>query len=375
MSDSSRFSSKTGARIISLEGLSAEQIREHRGIQQAAEILRNDGLVAFPTETVYGLGANALSLEAVAAIYRAKDRPGDNPSIVHIAALSDLGKVAPIEDERIFDLLEQFWPGPLTVILPAGDSPIAAVSFSGLRTVAVRMPDHPVALELIKRTGLPIAAPSANRSGRPSPTSASHVAAELGSAIPLILDGGRCQVGLESTVLDLSGEAPTIVRPGRIGVAELAEKMGTEVLLPETSSSPRSPGTRYAHYQPSVPVVSFFNWQQNTPTSLAPLLEHLGLLARLELSDLAFIGPDPRDIEVGAIRLRLSDGELAHHLYSDLWELERLGPRLIVIYAQRPSTAVQDRLRRCSRCVIDVSGETSSLGAEAANTILASLGL
>ena len=210
--------------------------------------------MAFPTETVYGLGANALDAQAVGKIFTAKGRPADNPLIVHVAApeaAEELCHVTP-EARR---LMTAFWPGPLTLLLPKKPV-IPAVTNAGLQSVAVRMPDHPVALGLLKACGLPIAAPSANRSGRPSPTTAQHVLEDLGGMIPLILDGGPCKVGLESTVLNLAGEHPAIVRPGGI-TPEMLRAVLPDVQVDDAVMRPLrsgevavSPGMRHRHYAP-----------------------------------------------------------------------------------------------------------------------------
>ena len=188
-------------------------------LNEAAELLRQGQLVAFPTETVYGLGANALDPRAVLSIFAAKGRPADNPLIVHVwnrAQLADICRVTPLAEK----LMDAFWPGPLTLLLERTKAVPDCVT-AGLPTVAVRMPSHPVAAEMLRRCGLPIAAPSANLSGKPSPTTAQHVYNDMRGRVPLILDGGACDVGLESTVLDISHERPCILRPGGVTQAML----------------------------------------------------------------------------------------------------------------------------------------------------------
>jgi len=228
-------------------------------IAEAAEIIRAGGLVAFPTETVYGLGANALDPEAIKAIFRAKGRPADNPLIVHLAEISqvyDLAEDITVPAQRV---MEVFWPGPLTLVLPKKTTVPREVT-AGLNTVAVRMPDHPVALELIRSAGVPVAAPSANSSGKPSPTTAHHVLEDLDGKIDAVVDGGVCRVGLESTVLDMTAEPPVILRPGGITrediegvigyVAFDSGSVGTEV-----TEVPKSPGMKYTHYSPRAEVI------------------------------------------------------------------------------------------------------------------------
>lgn len=183
-------------------------------IEQAALLLRQNEVVAFPTETVYGLGANAKETEAVKKIYEAKGRPSDNPLIVHIADVQQLHEFAQIENEKVTALMDAFWPGALTIVLPCKPGTLSKQVTAGLTTVGVRMPDHPVALELIRAAGLPIAAPSANRSGKPSPTLADHVASDLDGKIAGIVDGGSTGIGVESTVVSCVNEIPVILRPG-----------------------------------------------------------------------------------------------------------------------------------------------------------------
>jgi len=222
-------------------------------IAQAAEIIRYGGLVAFPTETVYGLGANALDSAAVAGIFRAKGRPGDNPLIVHIADLGQLFMVADELPARAQNLVSLFWPGPLTLVLPKKPQVPAEVT-AGLNTVAVRMPSHPVALALIRAAKVPLAAPSANRSGAPSPTTASHVITDLDGLIHAVLDGGPADIGLESTVLDVVADPPLILRPGGVTAEQLEEALQGPVSFEpsccEPAQSPRSPGMKYTHYAP-----------------------------------------------------------------------------------------------------------------------------
>ncbi len=224
-------------------------------IKEAAEIIRGGGIVSFPTETVYGLGANALDGVAVAKIFAAKNRPAINPVIIHVAKREDAEKFVDV-NATARGLMQAFWPGPLTLILPkkAGGGVSDLVS-AGLPSVAIRMPNHPVALQLIEAAGVPIAAPSANSSGEPSATTPQHVAESLGERVPFILAGGPCQVGLESTVLDLTGDVPTILRPGAVTKDDLLEYLPqVEEDFGEGKEKPKSPGQLLKHYAPSVPV-------------------------------------------------------------------------------------------------------------------------
>ncbi|MBQ9936648.1 MAG: threonylcarbamoyl-AMP synthase [Lachnospiraceae bacterium] len=223
-------------------------------IKEATLILKNKGLVAFPTETVYGLGGDALDGEAAARIYAAKGRPSDNPLIVHIADTKAVYELASEVPEKAKMLMEAFWPGPLTIILPKKNI-VPDGTTGGLDTVAIRMPSHPVALELIRESGLYIAAPSANTSGRPSPTLASHVMEDMNGRIEMILDGGAVGIGIESTIVDLTVDVPVILRPGFITKSMLEEIIGEvtidpALIEPDPNLRPKAPGMKYTHYAP-----------------------------------------------------------------------------------------------------------------------------
>ena len=226
--------------------------------EEAAEIIRRGGLVAFPTETVYGLGADAFNEEACAQIYEAKGRPSDNPLIVHIAEYEAILRLTDDRNPRMKALAESFWPGPLTMIVKRGRNSVPDAVTGGRDTVAVRWPSHPVAQALIRAAGGYIAAPSANRSGRPSPTKASHVIEDLDGRIDMIIDGGDTQVGLESTIVDLSGEEVRILRPGMIGAEEIARVLAApegvsqlpSAAAAEEAEEALAPGMKYTHYAP-----------------------------------------------------------------------------------------------------------------------------
>ncbi|MCC2471816.1 L-threonylcarbamoyladenylate synthase [Bacillus pacificus] len=233
-----------------------ERKKYYPQLQEAAKLLRENEAIAFPTETVYGLGANAMNDEAIAKIFEAKGRPSDNPLIVHIGTKSQLDgivkEIPPVAEK----LMEHFWPGPLTIILPRKEG-ISEKVTAGLNTVGVRMPDHPVALALIEEANVPVAAPSANRSGRPSPTLASHVYEDLNEKIAGIVDGGATGVGVESTVIDCTSAVPTILRPGGITKEQLESVIGTVSLDPalkDEKEKPKSPGMKYTHYAPKAPL-------------------------------------------------------------------------------------------------------------------------
>jgi L-threonylcarbamoyladenylate synthase len=226
------------------------------GIREAAAVLQAGGLVAFPTETVYGLGANARDAAAVAKIFAAKGRPTTDPLIVHVADLDHAASVARTIPPLATQLAQHFWPGPLTLVLPRHPNIPASVS-AGLDTVAIRIPAHPVAMALIREAGLPIAAPSANRFTRPSPTNAAHVLADLDRQIDMVLDGGETTIGLESTVLDLSGEHPSILRPGGIDREQLAALIPDLVFVPRFlnhQEATAAPGGLLRHYAPNAPL-------------------------------------------------------------------------------------------------------------------------
>lgn len=234
-----------------------KKANDQEAIKEAARIIKEGGLVAFPTETVYGLGADALNYEACKAIFKAKGRPSDNPLIVHIADTESLSDIAQPPDSKSVKLMEKFWPGPLTLIFTKKPN-ISDIISGGLDTVAVRMPDNETALSLIREAQTPIAAPSANLSGSPSPTRAEHVKIDLEGKIDMILDGGCSVVGLESTIVDLSGNIPTLLRPGAITLEMLEGILGPVAvhpeIVPDNTDPPRAPGMKYKHYAPKAKI-------------------------------------------------------------------------------------------------------------------------
>jgi L-threonylcarbamoyladenylate synthase len=228
------------------------------GVKQAAEIIRRGGLVAFPTETVYGLGGNALDPEASKKIYAAKGRPSDNPLIVHVADIEQVKPLVKEFPEGALKLMQTFWPGPLTIIMPKSDI-VPRETTGGLDTVAIRCPRNQCTLRFIREAALPIAGPSANTSGKPSPTEASHVLNDLNGRIDMILDDGPVGIGVESTIIDLTGEVPTLLRPGAITIEELETALGTHVEIDpaiiaggvKEGVHPKAPGMKYRHYAPN----------------------------------------------------------------------------------------------------------------------------
>jgi L-threonylcarbamoyladenylate synthase len=237
--------------------LSANDINN---ITLCADVLKSGGIVAFPTETVYGLGANALDEGAVSKIFATKGRQEDNPLIVHVASPDGACQLVQTIPEIFWTLTNAFWPGALTLVMKKSKIVPDNVT-AGRDTVAIRMPEHPAALALIRASGFPLAAPSANPSGKPSPTEATHVKSDLNGKIPYILDGGNCRVGVESTVLDISGKTPRILRPGGVthdDIKSILGGMNVEIatLLTNKTSIPMSPGMKYRHYAPKAPITA-----------------------------------------------------------------------------------------------------------------------
>ncbi len=308
----------------------------------AVEIIRGGGLVAFPTETVYGLGADALNPDAVAKIFEAKQRPRFDPLIVHITDRAMLDALVPDVLPAAHRLIEVFWPGPLTLILPKRPT-VPDLVTAGLPTVAVRMPDHAVAQALIREAGTPIAAPSANPFGYVSPTTAQHVLDSLGDRVNLILDGGPCPIGVESTIVSMVGTRPELLRPGSISLEEIREVVGPVVRPAPDDSSPLAPGQSARHYATRTPV-TILAAQGARP--IAHGQERAGLLA--------FSAPGYPDDRFCAIEVLSPSGDLreaAHHLFAALRRLDALG--LDRLYAEPCEErglglAIMDRLRRCA---------------------------
>jgi len=310
-------------------------------IERAVTILHEGGLVAFPTETVYGLGADAANPDAVRKIFVAKGRPADHPLIVHLSAGDTLAQWAREIPPAAQQLAERFWPGPLTLILKRAVSVIDEVT-GGQDTVGLRVPSHPVAQALLRAFGGGIAAPSANRFGHISPTTAQHVREELGDRVELILDGGACVVGIESTIVDVSGGIPILLRPGRISAEEIEALLRVPVGR-AGAGSPRVSGTLAAHYAPRLPLILVSSGMLDAVVREQAARRVVAVLARHPrpgYSSAAVWMVGPRDA-----------AEFAHHLYAGLRQLDQAGCAVIVVEAP-PETpdwaAVRDRLQRAA---------------------------
>ncbi|MBP5324986.1 MAG: threonylcarbamoyl-AMP synthase [Pseudobutyrivibrio sp.] len=317
---------------VSEEPINIEYIRE------ASEILKNGGLVAFPTETVYGLGGDATDKEASRKIYAAKGRPSDNPLIVHIADFSQLEQITENLPETARLLADAFWPGPLTMVCNKNQV-IPYETTGGLDTVAVRMPNNPVALALIRESGCMIAAPSANTSGRPSPTKASHVYEDLSGKIEAILDGGAVDIGLESTIVDLTEDVVTILRPGFINMDMLREVVGEVRMDPgivyndkgtTSGAKPKAPGMRYKHYAPKGDLTIISGEEDTVVEKINQLTREalkegkkVGIIATSETGDRYPEG------EVLVIGNRSDESSIAHNLYDILRRFDELSVDLI----------------------------------------------
>lgn len=327
-------------------------------IREAANIIKAGGLVAFPTETVYGLGADALNAEAVLALFEAKKRPLDNPPIVHIENVADVYRLAQQVPAQAEKLMQAFWPGPLTLVFRHSKS-VPDVTVAGLDTIAVRMPQHKVALALIKESGCPIAAPSANIAGKPSPTSAQHVFEDLNGRIDTILDCGPTRIGVESTVLDVSVEPPMLLRPGGASLEALRSVVGKVELHPVvvaekelSSEKAKSPGMKHKHYAPKAPVILVEGDVTKVMSTIKELIcnywlndKRVGVLATTETAwayeaDVVKSLGSRRNVDAMATnlfgRLREFDSENVDVIISESVPLDGLG------------LAVMNRLRKAS---------------------------
>ncbi len=337
--------------LIKIRGLTENA----EDFSRAGRLLKAGNVVAIPTETVYGLAANAFDVSAVKKIFEAKGRPQDNPLIVHISDMDDIQKLTSEFPEKAALLAEKFWPGPLTMILKKSDKVPFEVT-AGLSTVAIRFPSHTYALAVITAAGVPLAAPSANLSGKPSPTSAQHVMRDLSGKIPMIIDGGKCEVGLESTVIDMTGDIPTLLRPGGITLSMLRDCLGEVQVNPkileevDDGEAVASPGMKYKHYSPSAPVV-IVNGESRAFKNF--VLENAGDKKVAVLcfdEEIPLFDNSPVSV-VSYGRLSEPD-ELAAKLFSALRSLDDLDPD--IIYAREPDCgdglelAVVNRLSRAA---------------------------
>ena len=304
-------------------------------MEEAGKLIAGGQLVAFPTETVYGLGGDALDPEAAKKIYAAKGRPSDNPLIVHIAEFEDMYRVGKNIPEKAKKLSDAFWPGPLTMIVEKSDA-VPDATTGGMNTVAVRMPNHPVALELIRKSGCLIAAPSANTSGRPSPTEASHVAEDLNGKIAMIIDGGQVGIGIESTIIDLTEEIPMVLRPGYITPKMLSEVLGEEVIIDpgiiaaDDTRKPKAPGMKYKHYAPKADMIIVDGPQEQVIAKINSLAKN----KKAAGDKVAVIATDEtRDSYDADVILcmgsKLDEDAIARHLYKILRECDELSVNAI----------------------------------------------
>jgi len=320
-------------------------------IEKAAKLLREGQLVALPTETVYGLGANGLDENAVAKIFEAKGRPQDNPLILHIADASQIADFCRDIPQAAYLLAEKFWPGPLTMVLPAKDC-VPKRTTGGLSTVAVRCPDHPVTREIIRKAGVPIAAPSANLSGKPSTTTAQHVLDDHKGRLPLIVDGGPSRVGVESTIVDLTDSRPRLLRPGGITPEQLLEVLGDLVIDKAVTAQinkdavVKAPGMKYRHYAPQCPLVIVTGDKEKAAAYIRSHYEQGNrvLCFREELP--LYTGCDPLAYGTEADAATLSAG-----LFAALRVLD--DPAVTKVYARCPegggmAYAVQNRLKKAA---------------------------
>lgn len=324
-------------------------------INRAADIIRNNGTVVFPTETVYGLGANALSGEAVKGIFKAKGRPSDNPLIVHISSMNMLIYLigSPIGDGAKL-LIDKYWPGPLTLIFKkSGKVPYEVTA--GLDTVAVRMPDNKIALELIKRSELPIAAPSANLSGKPSPTLPEHAIEDMQGRVDMILCGSKSRIGVESTVLDLSGDRPVVLRPGGVTLEELESILGpVEVDRGSVGETgvPRAPGMKYTHYAPEADMIIVKGELDSIKKKIQELVSEnlgkgfkVGVLASDETKN------SYQGCRVLSLGSRTNTEVIASNVFEKLREFDKLGVDIIFAEAldeKHMGRAVMNRMKKAA---------------------------
>ena len=336
-------------------------------IKKAGDILKAGGLVAFPTETVYGLGGNALDPQASMKIYAAKGRPSDNPLIVHIAELEQLEKITTEIPEGAKILAEKYWPGPLTMILPKADI-VPRETTGGLDSVAVRFPSDRIAQELIKAGGGFVAAPSANTSGRPSPTMAEHVEEDLGDAIDMIIDGGQVNIGLESTIVDFTEEVPVVLRPGYISLEMLRETLGDVrmdkgLIKPDSKVHPKAPGMKYRHYAPKADLAIV----EGPDERVIAEIENRALEAEKNGDTVGIIATDETKDRyshgiIKSIGSREQEETIAHHLYEVLRDFDSCNVSAIyseAFFTPKMGQAIMNRLLKAAgHKIINVEEET-----------------
>lgn len=355
-------------RVIRVDAQTPSVLRR-QALREAGFLLRRGELVAFPTETVYGLGADATNTEAVEKIFRAKGRPGDNPLIVHIDTVERLRQVVARIPKTAVELAASFWPGPLTMVLPRRPE-ISLSATAGLETVGVRLPEHPVARELIAAADRPIAAPSANLSGRPSPTRAEHVRQDLEGRVSLILDGGPCRIGVESTVVDLTVDPPVLLRPGGVTPEDLRQVLGRVDVDPGVldrveAGQVRSPGMKYRHYAPGAPAWLFEGEGRAVAECLARYADdhlrqgkRLGLLVSEETAEIMEASLPRFKEEIASTNVHLAlvgrrerPEEYARSLFHLLRTMDAAGVDVILmegVPAAGVGLAVENRLRRAA---------------------------
>ena len=324
------------------------------GIYKAAEIIKTGGLVAFPTETVYGLGANGLDENAVPKIYEAKGRPSDNPLILHISEFDEIENIVKEIPDVAFVLADEFWPGPLTMVFKKSDI-VPYRTTGGLESVAVRMPSNKIAREFIKTAGVPVAAPSANSSGRPSPTKADHVLCDLDGKIDMVIDGGTVDIGLESTIVDVTGEVPVILRPGFITEEMLSEAIGrvktddaVKNLSPDKDIKPKAPGMKYRHYAPQGKMTIY----KGKPEKVVKIINEE--TAKSEGKKTAVLATDATkryykaDIVI-SVGSREDCESIAHNLFDTLRSFDDMGAEIIFsegFDGSRLGFAIMNRLHK-----------------------------
>ena len=336
-------------------------------MEEAGSILKNGGLVAFPTETVYGLGGNALDPKASMKIYAAKGRPSDNPLIVHIADIHDLDRIVTEVPEKARILAEKYWPGPLTMILPKADI-VPKETTGGLDSVAVRFPSDRIAQELILAAGGYVAAPSANTSGRPSPTTAGHVVEDLGNAIDMIIDGGQVNIGLESTIVDFTEEVPVVLRPGYISLEMLRETLGDVrmdkgLIKPDSKVHPKAPGMKYRHYAPKADLAIV----EGPDERVIAEIEKRALEAEKNGDTVGIIATDETKDRyshgiIKSIGSREQEETIAHHLYEVLRDFDSCNVSAIyseAFFTPKMGQAIMNRLLKAAgHKIINVEEET-----------------